>query len=193
MKNLIFNFCYILGLFVTLIIRIIYSRYHKKSNMQGNKIFALDVSLIILTGIGMFIFPVLYIFFSWFTFTDYHIPDAFGGVGLVIFIIGIILLWKAHKDIGSNWTPTLQVRENQTLVTHGTYRYIRHPMYAAHLLWGIAQPLLLHNWIAGFSTLILILPSFMYRIPREEKMMLEFFGKKYQLYMNQTGRIFPRF
>jgi len=188
MKNLAFNFCYLLGLTIAVIIRSVYSRYYKKSKIQGNKTTILDVSLITLSGIGMFIFPFLYIFFSWFNFADYFIPYEVAWIGVAIFIIGIILLWRSHADLGINWTPTLQIRENQTLIVHGTYRYIRHPMYAAHLLWGISQPLLLHNWVAGFSTLMLLIPTFLYRIPHEEKMLLEFFGKKYQSYINQTGR-----
>jgi len=64
-------------------------------------------------------------------------------------------------------------------------------MYAAHLLWGIAQVLLLQNWIAGFAMLATSLPLYLVRIPREEQMMLEHFGEEYHLYMSQTGRVIP--
>jgi len=65
-------------------------------------------------------------------------------------------------------------------------------MYAAHLLWGIAQALLLQNWIAGLSMLVFFLPVYLYRVPHEEQMMLEHFGEEYRSYMNRTGRIIPR-
>jgi protein-S-isoprenylcysteine O-methyltransferase Ste14 len=35
------------------------------------------------------------------------------------------------------------------LVREGVYRSVRHPMYASERLWGIAQALLLQNWVAG--------------------------------------------
>jgi protein-S-isoprenylcysteine O-methyltransferase Ste14 len=58
--------------------------------------------------------------------------------------------------------------------------------------WGFAQALLLQNWIAGLSMLVFFLPVYLYRVPREEQMMLEHFGEEYRSYMNRTGRIIPR-
>lgn len=65
-------------------------------------------------------------------------------------------------------------------------------MYAAHLLWGIAQALMLHNWIAGFSLLIVVIPQYLLRFRAEEQMMLEKFGDQYHHYMRKTGRIIPK-
>jgi protein-S-isoprenylcysteine O-methyltransferase Ste14 len=59
-------------------------------------------------------------------------------------------------------------------------------------LWAVAQPLLLHNWIAGFGLILLFIPLYLIRVPREERMMLEHFGDEYRDYMRRTGRIFPR-
>ena len=65
-------------------------------------------------------------------------------------------------------------------------------MYSAHWLWGIAQALLIHNWIAGLASLVIIIPIYVLRVRREEHMMLEQFGDEYRTYMSRTGRIFPR-
>jgi len=66
-------------------------------------------------------------------------------------------------------------------------------MYAAHWLWGIAQALLLQNWIAGLAFLASFIPLYLLLVPREEQMMLEYFGEEHRLYMNRTGRvILPR-
>lgn len=64
-------------------------------------------------------------------------------------------------------------------------------MYAAHILWGIAQILLIHNWIAGFSLYIFTLLLYLNRVNREEKLLYEEFGKEYIDYINRTGRILP--
>ncbi len=37
------------------------------------------------------------------------------------------------------------------------------------------------------------IPLYLYRIPREEHMMLAKFGEDYRRYMPRTGRIIPRF
>jgi len=60
-------------------------------------------------------------------------------------------------------------------------------MYAAHLLWAIAQALMLHNWIAGFSLLVVTIPQYLFRVNAEEQMLLEQFGEQYKNYMQRTG------
>jgi protein-S-isoprenylcysteine O-methyltransferase Ste14 len=72
------------------------------------------------------------------------------------------------------------------------YRAIRHPMYAAILLFGLAQGLLLQNWLAGWSAAVTFAVMYIGRVRREEQMMCEFFGQEYRDYMQQTGRLFPR-
>jgi protein-S-isoprenylcysteine O-methyltransferase Ste14 len=86
----------------------------------------------------------------------------------------------------------LEILQSHVLVTHGVFSHIRHPRYAAHLLWGIAQVFLLQNWIAGFSMLVTFLPGYFYRSRVEERMMIEHFGDEYRSYMGRTGRLFPR-
>jgi protein-S-isoprenylcysteine O-methyltransferase Ste14 len=64
-------------------------------------------------------------------------------------------------------------------------------MYASMWLWGVAQALLLQNWIASWAGLVMFLPLYLLRVPREERMMLEEFGEEYRAYMNRTGRVVP--
>ncbi len=66
-------------------------------------------------------------------------------------------------------------------------------MYAAHLLWAIAQGLLLQNWLAGWAFLVVFVPMYFMRVPKEEQLMLEQFDEQYRRYINKTGRIVPRF
>ena len=65
-------------------------------------------------------------------------------------------------------------------------------MYASEWLWGIAQALLLQNWVAGWAGLALFTPLYVLRVPREERMMLDQFGEEYRAYMDRTGRVVPR-
>jgi protein-S-isoprenylcysteine O-methyltransferase Ste14 len=65
-------------------------------------------------------------------------------------------------------------------------------MYASEWVWGIAQALLLQNWIAGWAGLALFMPLHVARVPREEQMMVERFGEAYREYINRTGGIVPR-
>ena len=103
------------------------------------------------------------------------------------------LLFKSHKDLHKNWSPNIEILEKQTLVTTGVYGLIRHPMYAAHLLWGIGQVFLLSNWFAGLSLLLPAIILCLYRIPREEKLLIQSFGKSYLNYCSKTNKLIPSF
>lgn len=93
---------------------------------------------------------------------------------------------------GAKLISDLELREEHELITHGVYQYVRHPMYAASLLWGAAQGLILQNWIAGWSPFLSLLVLYFLRAPREEQMMLDQFGEAYRTYRQRTGGIFPR-
>ena len=145
-----------------------------------------------LWGIAI-VLPIFYMFTNWLSFADYNLTACAGFIGIAIFIVAIWLLWRSHYDLGRNWSVTVEIKASHKLITDGVFKYIRHPMYAAHILWGIAQILLIHNWLAGMASLVIIIPMYILRIRREEKTMLQQFGEEYREYMNNTGRIIPRF
>ena len=151
-----------------------------------------DITLISAAGIGM-VLPFFFIFTSLLDFADYHLPAWLGWIGTAVFAMALLLLWKSHANLGRNWSAILQINQEHTLVTNGIYRHIRHPMYAAHLLWAIAQGLLLENWLAGWTFLVVFVPLYFIRVPKEEKMMLEQFDGQYRRYISRTGGIIPRF
>jgi protein-S-isoprenylcysteine O-methyltransferase Ste14 len=144
------------------------------------------------TAIGMQVIPLLYVVTSWPAFAARPQPAWAGWVGAVVFAAAIWLLYRSHADLGAGFSPTLETSEEQKLVTTGVFRHVRHPMYSAHILWGVAQVLLLPNWVAGFAFLVLSIPLYIERVPAEERMMLAEFGEEYGAYMDRTGRFFPR-
>jgi len=186
-------FFFLIGLVVGSFIR---GWYGKKYRQDKTAIFreeGLAVGLLAsLWGLAVLV-PLFYMFTNWLDFVNYDLPAWAGWVGVVTFASALWLLWRSHADLGRNWSVTMEIREGHTLVTNGVFRCIRHPMYAAHLVWGIAQALLIQNWIAGLGGLVILFPLYLLRIPREERMMLEQFGDEYRLYMNRTGRVIPRF
>ncbi|HEY0737872.1 MAG TPA: protein-S-isoprenylcysteine O-methyltransferase [Herpetosiphonaceae bacterium] len=145
---------------------------------------------------GTFLISLVYVFSSWLDRANYRWSETTkaraGGLGAALMGVAVVIFWRAHADLGRNWSPTLEVAERQTLVTRGIYQYIRHPMYASQWVWSVGQALLLQNWIAGPLGFIGFLPMYFLRVPREEQMMLEHFGDDYRDYMAQTGRVFPR-
>lgn len=197
MLNDVFQIVYIIGLVVGYIIRIPPGRQHKRAAVVEKRVSSVQEKvLLFLASIGLLVLPLIYLFSPWLDFADYRLPvwaaHAAGWPGAAIFAAALWLLWRSHVDLGRHWSPMLQIRKKHALVTHGSFRYIRHPMYAAHWLWAVAQALLLQNWIAGPALLVTFFPVYWLRVPREEQMLLEHFGDAYRSYMNRTGRVIPR-
>jgi protein-S-isoprenylcysteine O-methyltransferase Ste14 len=149
------------------------------------------ILLSLLTVVGL-ILPLVYTLTRWFHFANYHLPLWMGWIGVLILVVSVLIFGRAHLDLKSNWSPSLEIYEEHTLITNGIYRWVRHPMYLSQLIWGIAQILLLQNWIAGPGSLILFFPFYFLRRAEEEKMMLAKFGDRYLDYLKQTGGIFPK-
>jgi protein-S-isoprenylcysteine O-methyltransferase Ste14 len=51
---------------------------------------------------------------------------------------------------------------------------------------------LLPNWIAGLAGILGFGTLYLFRVGREEAMLLEAFGDEYRDYMRRTGRVIPR-
>ena len=139
------------------------------------------------------VLSLVYIFTPWLNFANYALPDWLRWAGVVILIASLYLFWQAHHDLGRNWSPSLQIREDHELIGNGLYAYIRHPMYASQMVFIIAQVLLLNNCIAGVGGVVPFLVLYFSRVPIEEKKMLAQFGEKYEAYTARTGRVVPRF
>ena len=113
-------------------------------------------------------------------------------LGLLVFAASLWLFYRVHRELGRNWSDSLEVRQSHTLVTDGLYRYVRHPMYSAFFLWALAQALLLPNWFAGLAGFVGFGTLFFFRVGQEERLMLETFGEQYRAYMQRTARIIPK-
>lgn len=187
-----FKIIYSVGMLTMFFIRIYFRWRYRSNKIVERRITTLEIILLAQAFIGILVIPLTYIFSSLLSFADYQIPFWMRWIGTAVFVFSLWLLWNSQKDLGRNWFQSLELRKGHQLVTSGVYKYIRHPMYAAFMLWGVAQPLLLHNWLAGWSHLVSFSLLYFLRVPREEKMMLNKFGEEYKSYMNRTGRIIPK-
>ena len=187
----IFEVIFLVGFVTGTVIRKVYT-FKCRSDKATDKLKSvMDIVLISAGGIGLAA-PLFYLFSPWLDFANYDLPGWLGWIGTAVFAAALLLLWRSHADLGRNWSATLRIRQQHSLVTDGIYRHIRHPMYAAHLLWAIAQGLLLENWLAGWVFLVTFIPLYLVRAPKEEQMMLDNFGEEYRNYISRTGGIIPR-
>ncbi len=191
MTHNVFKLVYFIELvLISLVRRAGVRRSRRLSNREGYSSF-LDSLLTFLSGLANLI-PLIYVLTTWLDFANYDLPAWIGWLGTIIFAGSGALIWKTHHDLGRSWTPSLVFRDGYYLITDGIYGYLRHPLYSAQLLWAVAQMLMLHNWIAGYIYLVVIIPRTLVRIKNEEGIMLEKFGDEYRSYREKTGGLFPR-
>ncbi len=76
-------------------------------------------------------------------------PRALRWVGVAIFVLGLVTAMVGRVQLGRNWVDLedARVRPGQSLVEHGLYRYIRHPIYTGDLLLVVGLELALNSWL----------------------------------------------
>jgi protein-S-isoprenylcysteine O-methyltransferase Ste14 len=99
-------------------------------------------SLASLCFIALFIVPGLDYRFGWSNVPPIMSLIADGGVALGFFIV--FLTFKEN----SYTRGTIEVSEQQQVITSGPYRLVRHPMYAGALFMLLVTPVALGSWVA---------------------------------------------
>jgi protein-S-isoprenylcysteine O-methyltransferase Ste14 len=155
---------------------------------------ARDIREIVLLGVsltGLGIVPGVYVATHFPRFADYPFVPVMSYLGIIVGLTSLWLFYRTHRDLGQNWSVSLDLRERHTLVTTGVYAFLRHPMYSGFWLMALAQVLLLPNWVAGPAGLVGFGFLFFGRVWREEEMMITAFGDEYRSYMRRTYRVIP--
>ena len=122
------------------------------------------VALSALIFIGGFIIAGLNHRFGWHTLPNY-ISYTFA----TIFTIGYALYAEVMRE-NTYLSRTIEIQENQTVVSTGLYGIVRHPMYMATVLMYLAMPLVLGSLIA-FGIMLLYIPIIIRRINDEEQLL----------------------
>ena len=115
---------------------------------------------------------------------------SLNGLGLALFVGGTILRQVGKRTLGRYYSYGLRTLQDQKIIQHGVYRYVRHPITLAALIYTPAIPLVFSSGY-GFLVMLGVVPLFMYRIGIEEKMLIERFGDGYLQYMKRTKKLIP--
>ena len=127
----------------------------------------------------------------WMAWASVPLPSAARWIGVGFGVVaGGLLIWT-FRSLGRNITDTVVTRRDATLVTHGPYRWVRHPFYLAFALAVIGNSLVTANGylaVTGMGAFLVIVA----RTSIEERNLVERFGDDYKRYMRTTGRYLPR-
>ncbi|SCW61548.1 protein-S-isoprenylcysteine O-methyltransferase [Ancylobacter rudongensis] len=173
------------------VIRLPFERKVKRERVIDARDRLRELVLLSCSTLGLGIVPLLWATSPAFDGANYPYSPVQFALGTLTFLFSLWLFRRTHRDLGKNWSVTLEIKDAHKLITGGVYRHVRHPMYSAFFLWALAQLILIPNWIAGPAGLIGFGILYAFRIGREEKMMLDTFGDEYRAYSARTARLIP--
>jgi len=109
------------------------------------------------------------------------------GLGLVLVLVGQACRSGAMWTAGSNFNHVIATKKEKEhqLVTHGLYRYLRHPSYFGWFWWSIGLQVLLLNPVCTLAYAAASWRFFSRRIPFEEGQLEKFFPD-YPAYKRRT-------
>ena len=94
------------------------------------------------------------------------------------------------RTLAKSYSYVLKAGQQKQLVRHGVYRFIRHPIYLAGILYTLGTPLIFSS-LYGFLVILGFIPCLLYRIGIEEKMLIQEFGNEYSEYRKNTKKLIP--
>ncbi len=151
--------------------------------------------LIVLRLLGLAtVLPVLIYLVNpdWVAWARFPVPEWMRWAAAVVAVALVPVFYWILASLGDNISPVQATRQNHQLVTHGPYRYVRHPLYSAGCLFVIALVVLTGLWWLAASALV-PLTLLLLRTSKEEARLIEAFGDEYRAYMRRTGRFLPKF
>jgi protein-S-isoprenylcysteine O-methyltransferase Ste14 len=146
-----------------------------------------------LLGMAGFVSMVTYVINpDWLSFASLPFTGWVRWTGVGIAILGFALLQWAQVTLANSWSDTPRMMKEQTLITSGPYRTMRHPIYTAFILILGSTLLISSSWLIGSCWAGMVTLEVFSRIRFEESLLLEYFGGEYREYMKRTGRLFPK-
>jgi protein-S-isoprenylcysteine O-methyltransferase Ste14 len=112
--------------------------------------------------IGLLLVPALDRRFGW-----SHVPPAVALAGDVLVLIGWIAVFFVFRQ-NSFTSSTIEIAEDQRVISTGPYALVRHPMYAAALVMLLGIPIALGSWW-GLLAFAAMTPALIWRIFDEER------------------------
>jgi protein-S-isoprenylcysteine O-methyltransferase Ste14 len=180
--------------FAFIVIRVVFHRKarHSRGEVQFNES-KLNMAIRALVGLGYIGILIIYVFYpkvlDWAVFP---LSPSARWLGFGITTLSVGMIWWVQWALDVQFDTTLHHHTDQKLITHGPYRWVRHPMYTTLFLMGLGWLFLTANWFVGGALMTAIVFIVSTRVKNEEAMLIELFGDEYRHYMRRTGRYLPR-
>ena len=188
------------GIFLVVFLSLlVISGYHRKRarrsgdaiprRAEGARALLLRMAMALIVAVSFF----AYVFApTWLAWSAWSLPIWLRSAAAVIAVGCLPAIRWVFVSIGDNISETILTKSTHQLVTHGPYRWIRHPLYSFALLELLCLALLASNWFLLSFPCIGAIAFRWVVIPREEANLIKVFGKEYEQYRRRTGALIPR-
>ena len=112
--------------------------------------------------IALLVIPALDRRFGWSA-----VPLGGAVTGDVLVALGFYLIFLVYRE-NTFTSATIEVAENQKVISTGPYARVRHPMYASAILYLLGTPLALGSYW-GLVPVVAMMPFLVWRILAEER------------------------
>lgn len=120
------------------------------------------------------------------------LPNAIRLAGLALAVAAWLVLWWTLASLGNNISPSTSTRAGATLVRHGPYRLVRHPLYSGGFMACLGLGLATES-----IPLLVAVVGLLWWVPRrvrnEEANLVASYGDRYRDYQANTPPLVPRF
>jgi protein-S-isoprenylcysteine O-methyltransferase Ste14 len=111
-------------------------------------------------------------------------------IGLLATMAGLGFAIWARFQIGRNWSPLIELKEEHQLVRTGPYALVRHPIYSGFMLATLGTAIA-YRAVGGFLSFLLVVVAWGYKARLEEKALRERFGEGYEAYRKTVRSLVP--
>lgn len=187
-------FRFVAGLLLTSALTISGS-FRRRAEQRGGPLRSTDgtplvVALRLLGLVVMLPFLAYLIDPEWVRWARFWVPTPIRWSAVAVAAVLPPLFYWILASIGDNISPSHITRVGHQLVTHGPYRWVRHPLYAAGT--AMVTCLMLISGLWWLALALIPLAILLARTSKEEANLVATFGDEYRAYMKRTGRFLPK-
>jgi protein-S-isoprenylcysteine O-methyltransferase Ste14 len=111
--------------------------------------------------------------------------------GVLMILLGSLLRRYCFRTLGEYFTGDVKARADQSVISSGPYRLVRHPSYTAGMMMFIGIGLALGSWLSLAILTIATVATYSYRVMIEERALIDTIGEPYRSYIKERKRFIP--
>lgn len=112
-------------------------------------------------------------------------------ISMVLGPLSVALAWWAVRHLGKQWRFEAALNPDHELIQTGPYRFVRHPIYVALLLFMLQVGTAFTWWPVFAGALVFFLAGTEIRVRAEDRLLAERFPERFAQYRSRVKAYIP--